>query len=688
MSAKRVSLLNLHSLRAFSKVCSSRHSSKCLSTAPEFADFHGYSRESGPERNQPATGFSGVTRNRIDYELESNQQGINPREGFREGADKGFVRNNNVNFGNDSNGLYQGSGGVYERKTISENQNSTSGKFGVYDEENSARSYINSNGVNTNSSSGAEYNSRGFYQNHSVRAQNSWGMQYAGNGSMQHERGSFGERPVEVRQSANGFSSERFPQPHGKLDENNMQNNRRIQQSQYNPSTGNGDMYQQSPNFNQYLPNPNAVQHQQNSDNIHDKPLTSEMSSSPYAQAPESSSNNVSVEDLDGFCKEGNVKEAVEVLEKLEKQGIYVDLPRMLELMKACGDEKSLKEAKTVHEYVLRTLSPLEVRTYNRILEMYSQCGSMNDAFGVFDTMPARNLTSWDTMITWLARNGLGEDALDLFTQFKKEGFKPDGQMFIQVFFACSVVGDVNEGMLHFEAMSNEYGIIPSMEHYVSIVEMMGSVGYLDEALEFVERLPIQPSVDVWGALMKHCRIHGHLELGDRCAELVEQLDPSCLCEQSKAGLIPLKASDLAKGKEKKSVSQNLLEVKSRVHEYRAGDKSHPESDKIYAMLRCLKEQMKEVGYVPETRFVLHDIDQEGKEEALLSHSERLAVAQGLMTTAARSPIRIIKNLRFCGDCHAVMKIVSKLVGRELIIRDAKRFHHFKDGVCSCRDYW
>jgi hypothetical protein len=101
-----------------------------------------------------------------------------------------------------------------------------------------------------------------------------------------------------------------------------------------------------------------------------------------------------------------------------------------------------------------------------------------------------------------------------------------------------------------------------------------------------------------------------------------------------------------------------------------------------------MKAQMKDAGYIPVTRFVLHDIDEESKEDALLAHSERLATAHGLLTTAARSPLRVVKNLRFCGDCHNAMKIISKLVGRQLIMRDAKRFHHFKDGVCSCGDYW
>lgn len=262
--------------------------------------------------------------------------------------------------------------------------------------------------------------------------------------------------------------------------------------------------------------------------------------------------------------------------------------------------------------------------------------------------------------------------------------------MFFGVFFACSVIGDITEGLLHFESMSKDYGIVPSMKHYVSVVEMLGSTGYLDEALEFIEKMPVEPSVDVWETLMNLCRIHGQTELGDRCADLVEQLDPSRLDEQSKAGLIPLTASDLAKEKEKekkKLARENPLEVKTRTHEFRAGDTS-PDSEKLYVLLRGLRQQMKEAGYVPETKFVLHDIDQEGKEEALLAHSERLAVARGLITSPARSSLRVIKNLRVCGDCHNALKIISNLVGRVLVMRDAKRFHHFKDGECSCKDYW
>ncbi|KAK9080882.1 hypothetical protein SSX86_000024 [Deinandra increscens subsp. villosa] len=395
------------------------------------------------------------------------------------------------------------------------------------------------------------------------------------------------------------------------------------------------------------------------------------------------------IEEFDAFCKEGKLKEAVEVLGLLEQQNISVDVPRYLCLMNEIGEAQALQEAKHVHEHLTRSVLHLDVRVCNKILEMYAKCGSMEDAYKVFDKMSQRNLTSWDTMITWLAKNGHGEDAIDMFGEFKKIGLKPDNQMFFGVFTACSVLGDMREGLLHFESMSKDYNIAPSLDHYRSVVDMLGSAGYLNEALEFIENMPVEPSVEVWETMMNQCRIHGDTELGDRCTDLIELLDPSCLDEQSKAGLIPVKASDIAREKEKKRLSGfNPLEIKTKVYEYRAGDTSHPEHEKLYSQLRCLRQPMKEAGYVPEVKFVLHDVDQESKEEALLSHSERLALSQALLTSPARSPVRIIKNLRVCGDCHNALKIISKLVGRLIVARDAKRFHHFENGVCSCGDYW
>lgn len=115
---------------------------------------------------------------------------------------------------------------------------------------------------------------------------------------------------------------------------------------------------------------------------------------------------------------------------------------------------------------------------------------------------------------------------------------------------------------------------------------------------------------------------------------------------------------------------------------------SDPKRREAYEKVRELHKEMRAAGYVPDTRFVLHDIDEEAKEKALMYHSERLAIAYGLISTPPGITLRIMKNLRICGDCHNAIKIMSKVVEREIIVRDNKRFHHFKDGACSCRDYW
>ena len=719
---------------------------KNFSTAAERSDFlnsNGYHIDNSSECHQNPSGYETVSQSPSDWQKNSNgfdggnsvevQQNLNPyRNDFvnkpdgQNGNVSGFYGQNYGDLQQNSHGFYQSSRGLsgespkttYQNNSVGQNGNFSGYYRGQHNDkvqQNLSESYANTSRSFEQSSNGSYQNNFGVYresiqnfpiqqdrnfngQNNGVLSQNpigvnpqnSVGLQhnmnrsYGENQYLQNSNGSYQEGLREVRQNTNEFASHGLSESqgsqirsytHGQIQQNLSEHNMGIVGAYQQRES----VYQQSQSAGQYLPNSNAHT-KLSSDTKPEVELGEGSDYCPYSGT---------IEELDGFSKEGKVKEAVEVLSLLEKRCVPVELHQYLQLMQACSEAKSLQEAKSVHQHIVRSLSPLKVSTYNRIIKMYWECGSIDDAFEVFNTMPKQNLTSWDTMITWLAKNGLGEDAIDLFTQFKQQGLKPDGQLFITIFSACNVLGDIDEGMLHFESMSKDYSIVPSMDHYVSVVDMLGSTGYLDEAFEFIEKMPLEPSVDVWETLMNLCRVHGHIELGDRCAEIVEQLDPSRLTEQSKAGLVPVKASDIAKEKEKKKLaSQNLLEVRSRVHEYRAGDRSHPENDKIYAELRSLKEQMKESGYVPETRFVLHDIDQEAKEEALLSHSERLAVAYGLLNSPPRAPIRVIKNLRFCGDCHNALKIISKLVGRELIIRDAKRFHHFKDGLCSCRDYW
>ena len=682
MSRKRASLLTIKSIASLSKVCSSSNSFesitffKNLSTATERFDFqnsNGYHEQNSNEHFHKPDGPYGYNNE------NSGGNNLNPNGGFREspridlwnnpigknGNSTGFHGKNRVDF-------QQNCDGASWERSRGENHNNRAeknGNFSGYYERNNGSSQQNYGWV------GGQHSQNGYYGGH-------------GNAQLSRNEPGFNSQGLsESQRSLNSNYTHNVEKFHHGLNDHYMVNGGQYQQNQY------FGQHQQNQYFGQHQQNLNVEQYQPNCNSFQSSMEASQVSNyaKPEGDSTESSKSSLnrgSMEELDEFCKEGKVKEAVEFLQLLQKQSVFVDLSRYLQLMQACGEAEALEEARVIHDCIVRSQSPLDVGTLNKILEMYSKCGAMDEAFSVFDNMQECNLASWYIMITWLAKNGYGEDAIDLFNQFKQGGLKPDAQIFVGVFSACNVLGDINEGLLHFESMWKEFSIVPSMEHYVSIVDMLGSNGYLVEALEFIEKMPMEPSVDVWETLMNLCRAHGHLELGDRCAELIEQLDPSRLNEQSNAGLVPVKASDIAKEKKKKTASQNLLDVRSRVHEYRAGDTSFPDRDRVYALLRGMKAQMKDAGYIPVTRFVLHDIDEESKEDALLAHSERLATAHGLLTTAARSPLRVVKNLRFCGDCHNAMKIISKLVGRQLIMRDAKRFHHFKDGVCSCGDYW
>ncbi|XP_022731770.1 pentatricopeptide repeat-containing protein At2g15690, mitochondrial-like [Durio zibethinus] len=374
--------------------------------------------------------------------------------------------------------------------------------------------------------------------------------------------------------------------------------------------------------------------------------------------------------DLPKLCEEGKVKEALDYMSK----GVLADYNVFVALLDACGNMNSKELSKRVNEFLRRSKFSGDIELNNKLIDVYGKCASLRDARRVFDKMRERNMDSWRLMINGYAVNGKGDDGLLLFEEMRKGEFHPDNETFLTVLSACASVGAVEEGVMYFELMKNEYKIAPRIEHYLGVIDVFGRAGHLNEAVEFIENLPIEPRVEIWEAIRDFARIHGDVDLEDRVEELLRGLDPSIRSE-----------NELRAPPRKKLSMVNMIEEKNRVSQYRC---MNPFKGEANNKLKGLNGQMREAGYVPDTRYVLHDIDQEAKEQALQYHSERLAIAYGLISTPARTPLRIIKNLRICGDCHNAIKIMSEVVGRELIVRDNKRFHHFKDGKCSCGDYW
>jgi hypothetical protein len=369
--------------------------------------------------------------------------------------------------------------------------------------------------------------------------------------------------------------------------------------------------------------------------------------------------------DLMSLCRDGKVKDVIGLLE----QDVQADAECFNALFELCGRKKVLEDAKKVHDYFLRSTFRGDLRLNNKVIEMFSMCGSMIDARRVFDHMQAKDMDTWHLMIHGYGENALGDDGLAIYEKMRTVN-SPNEQTFLAVLSACAGADAIEEAFIHFESMKTEYGISPSIEHYLGLLDVLGKCGHVTEAMEFIDnKLPFEPTPAIWEAVMYYAKIHGDIDLEDRAEEFLISLDPSKVDPKKIPTPLPKKVSPI-----------NMLEGKSKLSELR--------NPTLYKDDEKRRAAMKEQGYVPDTRYVLHDIDQEAKEQALLYHSERLAIAYGLISTPARTDLRIIKNLRVCGDCHNAIKIMSKIVGRTLIVRDNKRFHHFKDGKCSCGDYW
>eukprot|EP01018_Ginkgo_biloba_P005078 Gb_12201 [translate_table: standard] len=399
-----------------------------------------------------------------------------------------------------------------------------------------------------------------------------------------------------------------------------------------------------------------------------------------------------------GYVQNGNYNEALKLFCQMQLADVKTDSVSVASVLPACAHLAALEQGKEIHDHIVRRGFELDDFVTSALIDMYAKCGSIQDARCVFDKIIERNVASWNAMIAGYAMHGHGLDALKLFHQMQWAGAKPDHITFTGVLSACSHTGLVNEGWKYFNCMTQDYGIVHSLEHYACMVDLLGRAGHLDEAQNFINNMPLVPNASVWGALLGGCRIHCNIELGKLVAEHLLELEPenagnfvllsniyAAAGRWDEAGKVRKMMKD--KGI-KKEPGCSWIDVKKRVHIFHVGDRSHPQTQNIYATVENLAGQMKLAGYVPDTNFVLHDVEEEEKENVIGIHSEKLAIAFGILNTCPGTTIRIVKNLRVCGDCHTATRFISKIVGRDIIVRDANRFHHFKNGMCSCGDYW
>ncbi|KAK9141031.1 hypothetical protein Scep_010712 [Stephania cephalantha] len=396
-----------------------------------------------------------------------------------------------------------------------------------------------------------------------------------------------------------------------------------------------------------------------------------------------------------GYAQNGHSSLAIELFKEMTVTNNFKpDEVTMVSVISACGHLGAYELGKWVMDVVAKNRINLSISGYNSLISMYSRCGSMEDAERIFhDISGVRDVVSYNSLITGFAAHGYGTRAIELMSNMKEEGLEPDRITFIGVLTACSHAGLLEEGQHVFRSIKS-----PTVDHYACMVDLLGRGGKLEEAKRLIDGMPMKAHAGVYGALLNASHIHKQLELGEFAAYKLFDLEPE------NSGNYVLLSNIYAFAKRwkevdrirelmgtrgvKKTTGCSWVEFDGKVHRFIAGDQLHECSKEIYHVLEELEKRMRAVGYIAIKDCVLRDVEDEEKEVIVGTHSEKLAIGFALLRSEEGAVIRVVKNLRVCGDCHVAIKMISKLTSREILVRDNNRFHRFKDGECSCQDYW
>ncbi|KAJ8637306.1 hypothetical protein MRB53_011573 [Persea americana] len=401
---------------------------------------------------------------------------------------------------------------------------------------------------------------------------------------------------------------------------------------------------------------------------------------------------------ISGYSQNGFSNEALNLFRQMQQEGVQPYEITIIAVLTACAQLSALRLGKEMHCFALKANLIDDAFVGSSLIDMYAKCGCIDQSHIFFNRLREKDAVSWTVMIAGYGIHGCGGEAIELFENMKQAGLKPDGFTFIGVLMACSHAGLVEEGLKYFDEIWREHEVKPKLEHYACVVDMLGRAGRLSDAAKLIEEMPLEPDAGIWGALLGACRIHGKVDIGEKAASKLLELEPHKA--ENYVLLSNLFAcsgrwDDVRRTRERmkemglrKDAGRSWIEISGRVYQFLVGENTLPESEQIWGMWNVLEEKIRGMGYIPDTGLVLHELEEEEKVEVLRGHSEKLAITFGLLKTGKGTTVRVCKNLRMCGDCHNAAKLVSKATEREIVVRDNKRFHHFRDGLCSCGDYW
>ncbi|KAL6551640.1 hypothetical protein OROGR_007794 [Orobanche gracilis] len=337
---------------------------------------------------------------------------------------------------------------------------------------------------------------------------------------------------------------------------------------------------------------------------------------------------------VDMYCKCGMVDEAEKLHEKMEEQtlvswnaiisgfssteqseGAQKFFSRMLEMgikpdnftyatvLDTCSNVANVGLGKQIHGQIIKQDLQSDVYIISTLVDMYSKCGEMQDSILIFEKSSKRDFVTWNAMACAYAYHGCGYEALKIFEKMQLEKINPNHATFVAVLRACAHIGLVDEALYYFDLMKTEYKLEPQLEHYSSMVDILGRSGRLSDTLKLIEDMPFEADDVIWRTLLSICKIHGNIEVAEKAASALLRLDPQ---DSSAYVLLSNIYADAEMWSEvsetrrimrrsgmKKEPGCSWIELQSVVHMFLVGDEAHPRCEKIYDNLDLLIGEMK-----------------------------------------------------------------------------------------------
>ncbi|KAJ4799936.1 Pentatricopeptide repeat-containing protein [Rhynchospora pubera] len=397
-------------------------------------------------------------------------------------------------------------------------------------------------------------------------------------------------------------------------------------------------------------------------------------------------------------CRAGLWTRCLELVASMTSHGLRVDESSLVSAASSSAHVGSLDLGRSIHCYMVRNSKSLNVIMKTSLIDMYAQCGCIDKAIQIFESMKEKNIHTYGATISGLALHGDGKRALKIFSRMISEGIYPNEAIYVGILSACSRAGLLEEGFKCFDQMRFEHQIVPNPQHYGCMVDLLARSGRLKEAYNLINNMPMGPTDSALRSLLGSCKIYGNIEFAEYAIQKLRELNA---CNSGDYVIL----SDIY-GKESRyeemarmrtegfdqGLIQDLgfseIEVKGNTYKFVSHDRSHPWSAELYEMLHQIEWQLHFERYIPDTSDVSSDGDEEEKRRLISVRSQKLAVAFGLLYTSPGAQIRVISNFRMGKDCHRYMELVSQIFERKILVRDRNRFHCFMGGRCSCNNYW